>query len=447
MLTSGQDGQHFEAEEDALKKLAIFIGVFSLLFTVLLGCSSGSNKVEELNQKPAESSDEQVVLRFWLRGNAEAPIVRSLVADIEAYEALHKNIKIEYEVVAVNDVETKWNAAFAGGTAPDIFDAGIVHIAARANLNQFIPLDDYINGWSEKDDVHQIVYDQGKYEGQVYGLGFGPGTYVFAYRKDFFEEAGLDPEVPPKNWEQLKEYSELLTVREGDTVVRSGFDVARSDLIIAEIFAWQNGGKLVDLDQGTPTFDDPAVIEAIQFMVDNLIPNSIPFPSMQNFEQFPFVNGKAAMTYINQDTILNVIKNNPDLAGKIGVASNVPGKAAATFSGMRTFAISNTSKYKDEAWDFIEFMMSKERMSNRMTEFTVPPVRKSLEEDYIELNPQVNQAIAEAVAIGYGRPAVTWSPLYTKYGTQGYEQAAFGVKPVEQAMKDALADLKKEIGQ
>jgi len=434
-----------------LKKGIAFAGLFALMFALLIGCSSNGggslSNVEELNKEPDQASDEQIVLRFWLRGNPEAPIVKSLVADMKAYEEVNPNVKFEYEVIAVQDVETKWNAAFAGGTAPDIFDAGIVHIAARANLNQFIPLDDYINAWAEKDDIHDIVYEQGKFNGKVYGLGFGPGTYVFAYRKDFFEEAGLDPESPPQNWEQLKVYSDLLTIREGDTVVRSGFDVARSDLIIAEIFAWQNGGKLVDLEQGKPTLDDPAVIEAIEFLVDELIPNSIPFPSMQNFEQFPFMNGKAAMTYINQDTILNIINENPDWAENIGVVSNVPGKVPATFSGMRAFAISSTSKYKDEAWKFIEFAMSKERMSVRMKDYTVPPVRKSLQDEYIDLNPQFNRAFAEAVAIGYGRPPVTWSPLYTKYAQMGYEEAAFGAKTAEQAMKDAMTNLLREIGQ
>jgi ABC-type glycerol-3-phosphate transport system substrate-binding protein len=200
----------------------------------------------------------------------------------------------------------------------------------------------------------------------------------------------------------------------------------------------------VDVETGTPVFDQAEAVEAVKFLTEQLASNSIPFADMQNSEQFPFVNGKAAMTYINQDTILNIISKNPELANNIGVASNVPGKKAATFSGLRTFAISNTSKNKDEAWEFIKFMMSKERMANRMKQ-SVPPVRKSLQEEFIKLNPKVNRAIAEAVSIGLGRPSVTWSPLYTKYATQGYEQAIFKNKPVEQALKDAVNDLKKEI--
>ena len=73
-------------------------------------------------------------------------------------------------------------------------------------------------------------------------------------------------------------------------------------------------------------------------------------------------------------------------------------------------------------------------------------MRLSLVDTFVQQDPEFNSAIMEAVEIGSGRPSVTWSPLYEKYATKAYEEAIFKAKPVEQALSDAVAELKREIG-
>ena len=42
----------------------------------------------------------------------------------------------------------------------------------------------------------------GKYQGEQVALGIFPNPQVYAFRKDKFVEAGLDPENPPATWEE-----------------------------------------------------------------------------------------------------------------------------------------------------------------------------------------------------------------------------------------------------
>lgn len=44
----------------------------------------------------------------------------------------------------------------------------------------------------------------------AYPWNVEPSTVLF-YRKDLYEAAGLDPNKPPKTWEELREYSKKLT--------------------------------------------------------------------------------------------------------------------------------------------------------------------------------------------------------------------------------------------
>jgi len=100
-----------------------------------------------------------------------------------------------------------FTSIFAGGSAPDIIAAAVGYLAVRASKGQFIPRNDYYNAWDGKDEYQKKAYSKGMYKGEFYGLGYHWDPRIFVYRKDLFKEAGLDPEQPPRNWEELKDYA------------------------------------------------------------------------------------------------------------------------------------------------------------------------------------------------------------------------------------------------
>jgi ABC-type glycerol-3-phosphate transport system substrate-binding protein len=431
-----------------MKKIyKVTLGSLLSLGIALTGCSSGSNSIEQLNKTaPAKASTEKKELRFLLRGNANEPVNKMIVEDLKTYEQKNPNVSFKYEYVAVADLETKLNAAFAGGTAPDLFDIGIVLLAGRAQLKQFAPLDEYVKKWEDSSDIYENTINQGKFKGSIYGIGHAPAPYFFAYRKDFFQEAGLDPNKPPQNWAELKEYAAKLVKKDKDQVIQGGFDVPKqNDSLIFEVFARQNGNDIVDETNELPLFDQPSAKEALEYLV-SMLPYSIPYSDHGVVDNIPFLKGKSAMSYVAPENIQQMFQNDPSLKDKIGFVSNVPGKKAATFGGLRLLTMSSTSKNKDEAWEVIKHLMSKEILSKRMKEIKIAPVRKSLAQEFVSMDPLFNKATLDAIAIGYSRPSVTWSPLYRKYTQQAYEQALFNVKTPEEALKEAVVKLKQEIG-
>ncbi|MFQ9802023.1 MAG: extracellular solute-binding protein [Clostridia bacterium] len=61
----------------------------------------------------------------------------------------------------------------------------------------------------------RAFWPNGTYKDEIYGIALFHHAFIFAYRKDLFEKAGLDPEAPPKTWDELKEYAYKLTEKEG----------------------------------------------------------------------------------------------------------------------------------------------------------------------------------------------------------------------------------------
>ena len=51
----------------------------------------------------------------------------------------------------------------------------------------------------------------GRIEGKTWGIPFQRSTIVAYYNKDKFREAGLDPESPPKTWDEMESIGKALT--------------------------------------------------------------------------------------------------------------------------------------------------------------------------------------------------------------------------------------------
>ncbi|WP_366555633.1 extracellular solute-binding protein [Aquibaculum sediminis] len=86
------------------------------------------------------------------------------------------------------------------------------------------------------------------------------------WNKDAFAEAGLDPETPPANWDEMVEMGQALTKDDGSQwgvmVPSTGYPYW-----MFQAFALQNGIELMN-EEGTETyFDDPAAVEALEYWV------------------------------------------------------------------------------------------------------------------------------------------------------------------------------------
>ncbi len=392
------------------------------------------------------SADNQIVLKFWKGGNDV--IWHDYYLNLfKEYEATHPNIKIEFaEAPFGNAIDTKLNTAYASDTSPDIIHHALNSIAIRAEKGQYEPLDSYISRWKDKNDILDNVYEMGRYKKKIYGLGIYPTPAVFAYRKDFFKEAGLDPDKPPTNWQELAADAVKLTKRDGKIVTRAGLNMPIDEIKFLQPFAFQAGGNFVDKN-GNPTFDDAGYVEALTYLTDLFKNKQVAIEQTKDREnqQSLFAVNKAAMSIVQPTWIAQLLKNDPSLKDKIGFI-NMKRKKAAIWSGCELLFISSESKHKKESWELIQFIMNKQEMWNRYKTTKCPVVRKSLQEQYANDDPFINKVLLDAISVGQGAPKTMWSQLYVyKYLPQAQQEAFYGMKTPKQALKDNLDLLQAEI--
>jgi ABC-type glycerol-3-phosphate transport system substrate-binding protein len=210
-------------------------------------------------------------------------------------------------------------------------------------------------------------------------------------------------------------------------------------------FLRQNGALVVNEKKQKPMLDDPKMIGALDFIIKLKNENiSIPY-NYQKKESITFIYGKSAMSFLQPTQIVKMFEADPSMKDKLGLAPVLTEKKKSAFCGYRLFTIGSTSKHKNESWEFIKFMMSKEQMRYRYENLKIPVVRKSMEGDFVAAEPGFNKVLMDYVKFGQGDHVLPWTTLVTKYIHQAYEEAYSGKKTSTQALKDAQTNLLKEL--
>jgi ABC-type glycerol-3-phosphate transport system substrate-binding protein len=370
-----------------------------------------------------------------------------------AFMKTHPEIEVETIVVPSDSAEIvqKLNTAKLAGTYPDVFSAFLIFIGTRGAKGEFLNIEDRFAAWDEKDDILPKTVEMGKYQGELIGLGFFPAPVLKVYRKDYYREVGLDPNQGPETWQQYWDQAKKATKYDGKgNIVRAGADVPTRDnaFVYTEPFMRQAGSMVIDEVNQKPAFTDKGAIEALQFITD-MWNNKVSYPhDWVDFPNQPFINNRAAVGNPMVPTLMNMIKNNPDVEKELGYADVMQKEAGGerwAFCGYRFFVIGATTKYPDESWEFMKFMMSKDEMWKRYTELAIQPVRKSLEQQFIDVSPERNKILARHVSFGKGKSITPWTSISDRYTRVAYEEALNGIKTPEQALKDAEKGLMEEI--
>ncbi len=411
-----------------MKKAKILIACL-LAAAMLLpmgACAGGSDDVIELNF--LRLGNDEAEKQFWLE----------VIAD---YEATHENVKINYDDAAIGDaMDIKLTSGFTSNSGPDIIGHGILSVASRVEAEQYLPITELYNNWSEKDDLMSGLVDLGTYGGEIYGLAYLPSPYVFAYRTDLLKEAGFDR--PPQTWAELEEYARALTVVEDGRITRAGFAFPTSsgNMFENDLLAIANGGRFADAD-GNPTLNTEANLEALQFIQSFIGDVSIPY---NNNETNPFMAGNAAMTFIDNVKLAPMFSD-PEYKDKIAIAMPPAneGHESMTFSGCRLLFIGKDCKNTAAAFDFITYAVSKDVVLKRAEDLKVPVVLNSLLDEYAALG-EYNDVRAQCVSNGIGMPITTWSTTFQKLRNELLQEVLNGGDPAA-VLAGAQEKLEQEI--
>ncbi len=242
---------------------------------------------------------------------------------------------------------------------------------------------DYIVKIIKENSLNKGVRDASLFQGKYYGVAQDAAWQCLYYNKDMFKEAGLDPDKPPKTWDEYIEYGKKLTKYDSKgKIIRAGISLRKTYLPYAIADKWTTflycaGGKLFNENLTKTLINSKEGIEALELYKNIIFKWRIDGFDVQGDTE-GFLNGTVAMFNRGSWLISDILETRPNL--NFGVAHIPKKKISATQGGFYISIVPRESKHKKEAWKFIQFLISDEWYDKYLKAAGFLPLTKSLAE-------------------------------------------------------------------
>lgn len=381
--------------------------IISLVLTTVIavgflsGCATnGSNA----------TSNKPVQITFWhAMSGKNGQALNKMVND---FNSSHKDIKVTAQFQGKYDEEiNKLKSAEKANGAPDI--AQVYDIGTRFMIDSkwAVPMQTLID--NDKYDTSSLEPNLLSYytvDKKLYSMPFNSSTPIVYYNKNAFKEAGLDPNKPPKTFEELEKDAKALTKKDSSgNVTQYGFSMAIYGWFFEQFLVKQgkdyaNNGNgrtssatAVDFDKNGGGLN---VLNEWKKLVQSGYAGN--FGRNEDDTENAFIAGKTAM-YIESTADLT-----SDLSA-IGGRFDLGTAALPSFDGIDDGGVSiggaslwvlknkDTAKQK-AAFEFIKYMVSPEEQAYWNTQTGYFPVTKKaydqqIVKDNLKKNPQFKTAI------------------------------------------------------
>ena len=361
-----------------MKKMLCIAMVLFLLLSVTIVFAAGEKEKETV--KMAHFYDPMG--GGGLKANYDW--LQKLIAD---FEKANPDLKIEEELFQWDQIDVKSMSDHRAGIEDhDVFLSSPQLMAQHALVGDFADMSSFVEAdWSEadlKDFSWAAPWKKAVINGEMLGIPLGAHTRTVAYNREMFEEAGLNPDRPPRNLEETVRFAQKLTRdTDGDgknDIYGLGMFYGPSRATIELFFApivWDQGGKLWDPQTKRASFADQAGIKSAQFARDLIHKYKVtPAASVTGtYDEVifrDFLDGRIAMAWGWGSYWIQPLEEKgwikglfpPTAGGKVGVAdvALTPTGPQAQFTNAWFISIYKLSKNKDAAWKFVDTMLKPE---------------------------------------------------------------------------------------
>ncbi len=317
---------------------------------------------------PPPPNDGKIHIQYWfLTGQKEqTPFT------VQKFNSMQDSIVVEPVAIPWTEHEKKVLTAILSGNPPDVMTQ-ISPLPQWASRMALFPIDELIT----RDHFDTTVFfpalwQEMKWQGRIFGLPSSTASYALFYNKRLFRAAGLDPERPPKTWDQVQQYARKLVrydaqgnITQMGYIPEYGTLPGHGDLPTAIVQAWQLGAKFLSEDGTRVSLTGTPVVQALEWVVrfydDYDLQKVTAFIAGFGYaDQHAFVSGKVAMMMLSHNYLDFVERYGPDMEYGVAIIPSFPGKPSASSSGSWWLGIPRGAKHPQAAWEFMKFVTSRE---------------------------------------------------------------------------------------
>lgn len=416
-----------------------------MLTGLLVGCGSkGEDKTAE------ETGPTEITFWHVYSENFGAPVITEMV---EAFNKSQSDIVVKdvYNPDMYPGLMQNLQADVASGNSPSIVMIGYNYLKYfAANFNYVTP-DEIVSKYAPEDKDYlkntfsENILDLAKVDGKLTGIPFSISTPILYYNADLFKKAGLDPENPPKTWEEVRTVSKKITEVTGEY----GFYMQEyADNWAVQGLLEGNGASMLSEDGTKATFASQESIDAYQLLADMVLKDKSALHITADEGIQAFINGKVGIL-CGSSAKIGTIESAAmfDLRGaEFPVFEGKDRKIPAGGNFLPIMA--QSEKEQKAAWEFMKFIMQPEWLAKWSENTGYLPPREDVAQDpnglkaYIEENQLMGIAFNEMSGIN------PWAAFPGDVGTQAekmFSDMRDKILDGNTSVKDALTGTQDEL--
>jgi multiple sugar transport system substrate-binding protein len=331
--------------------------------------------------------------------------VRSGIGDsfkevVKAYNAKGGDT-VEMTEVPFAELVQKYATAIAGGQAPDALSLDLIYNPAFAAAGQLEDLSDWAKALPYFNSLSPSHVKLGTYDGKIYGMPLSVETSIFAWNKDLYKQAGLDPDKAPTTWEEITANAERIRALGGDIYgfYFSGGGCGGCMIFTFTPLTWGAGADILSEDSKSATLDTPQMRKAVEIYRNLVAKDTVPASSASdngvNF--LTFTNGKIGQQSLGAFAIGTLVTQHPEINFGVTLIPSVDGKTSS-FAGGDNFVVTKGTPKLESVKKFLEYTYSLEGQKI-MAKFGSLPTRGDIADEVLAgLDPRLKVGI-EAIKV------------------------------------------------
>ncbi len=420
------------------KGLAAGVGA-TALGSWLAGCGTTSS---------TSSSSGPVTIQFA----ALTDTTGEQTAEINKFNQMNAG-KIKVEYVQLPPVATDQYSKFVTGfraqsPTPDVVHIDVTWPAQFATPGWLAPIDQYVTP-SYLQQFWPSAQAVGKVNGKLYGIQRYMDIGMFYYRTDLVQKYGGNV---PQTRADMETMAKEILAHEAANGIKYGYLMPgkKIEAIVDEWleFIWGAGS-----DIGTPgslQVSGASQVDALQYMYDLIYTKKLSPAGTNTYAPLDILTlfNDGSAPFMRNWTFAYAIANNParsKVAGKVSVAPTLAmsGQSGHGCTGGWVLGINAFSQYKDEAWKFIDYLLSKDTQTSLAMNAGLISSRPDVVSDpTVQAKVPYFSQLASILNTGNNRPKLV---TYNQFTTP-LQAAINGVLSNQGSPASALSGVQSQVG-
>ncbi|WP_437062093.1 extracellular solute-binding protein [Streptomyces sp. enrichment culture] len=329
---------------------------------------------------PQDDGGERSTVTVWLMKDSASQDFLSRFT--EGFEREHPGLALDIRIQEWTGIGEKVQDALEGdGTdGPDVVEVGNTQVPQYAEGGRLEDLTlESMRDWGIRDWLPGLA-EPGQYMSQQFGIPWYAANRVVIYRKDLFEQAGVDE--PPRTREEWLSATEKL-----DADGSQGIYLAGQDWYTLAGFIWDEGGELATQDgeggSWTGALDSAAALRGMDFYQELQALGDGPADADEEHppQAGVFAKGGVAQIVAVPGLAQSIVRENPDLEGKVGffpVPGKKAGKPGAVFTGGSDLVVPKNAGERDGALAVVDALAGDKWNTDLARTMNYVPNKKSL---------------------------------------------------------------------